>query len=153
MPLSIRFVKGDGAWKIYAIQKPRSGIQEESADLQLPSESEQVALVRESMHVFAVSINEKSVEKLHGHASSLWQRQRSVEELDKIFGAFFEVGADLTVLDDYSPLFDSSPSFDDNGVLVIKGYYDTEPNQLHFEQSYFFEGLRWKLIGFSASIS
>lgn len=153
VPISLSFVKGSGTWKIYAIQKPTPGLQEESADLQIPSEAAQVELVRESMHQFAVSVNERSMKQFHEHSSNLWQRQHSIEDLDQAFGQFYDLGADLTVLDNYSPRFDSKPSFDDNGILVIAGHYPTEPDQLHFEQKYVFEGLGWKLVGFSASIN
>lgn len=152
VPIAISFVKGQDGWKIYAIQKPSSGLQAESSDLQLPSEKEQVQLVRESMQAFAVSVNEGSMAKFHEYASNLWQQQFSVDDLDQAFGVFYELGADLTVLDGYSPRFNSATSFDEDGFLLIAGHYPTKPNQLQFEQKYIFEGLGWKLAGFSAYI-
>lgn len=152
VPITVSFVKGQDGWKIYAIRKPSSGLQVESPDLQLPSEEEQVQLVRGSMHAFAVSVNEGSMAKFHGHTSNLWQQQFSIDDLDQAFGAFYELGADLTVLDNYSPRFDSIASFDEDGFLLIAGHYPTKPNQLQFEQKYIFEGLGWKLAGFSANI-
>ena len=56
------------------------------------------------------------------------------------------------MLDNYSPQFSSKPTIDDNGVLVIAGHYPTKPNQVYFQQKYIYEGLGWKLIGFSADI-
>lgn len=152
VPIAMGFVKGQDGWKIYAIQKPSSGLQTESSDRQIPSEEEQVQLVRESMHVFAVSVNEGSMSKFRGHAANLWQQQFSVEDFDQAFGAFYDIGADLTVLDNYSPRFDSAASYDENGFLVIAGHYPTNPNLLRFEQKYILEGLGWKLVGFSAHI-
>lgn len=153
VPISLSFVKGNGTWKIYAIQKPTSGLQEESVDLQIPSAPAQVELVRESMHQFAVSVNERSMKQFHEHSSNVWQQQHSIQDLDQAFSDFFDLGADLTILDNFSPRFASKPAFDENGFLVIAGYYPTEPDQLHFEQKYIFEGLGWKLIGFSANIN
>ena len=153
VPIALSFVKGQDGWKIYAIQKPNSGLQTESAEVQIPSEEDQVQLVRESMHVFAVAVNERSMTKFHAHTSRLWQQQFSVEDLDQAFGAFYELGADLTILDNYSPRFDSTASFDEDGFLLIAGHYPTKPNQVQFEQKYIFEGLGWKLAGFSANIN
>lgn len=152
VPISLTFAKGNGKWRIYAIQKPVSGLLNESAGLQIPSEKAQVEMVRETMHQFAVSVNEESMKQFHGHSSVLWQQQFSIEDFDKAFGTFYELGADLTVLDDHTPRFNSTASFDENEFLVIAGHYATEPDQLHFEQKYTFEGLGWKLVGFSANI-
>lgn len=152
VPIAMGFVKGQDGWKIYAIQKPPSGLQTESSDVQIPSEEEQVRLVRESMHVFAESVNEKSMTKFREHVANLWQQQFTVEDFDQAFNVFYDLGADLTVLDNYTPRFDSAASYGEDGILVIAGYYPTEPNQMHFEQKYVFEGLGWKLIGFSANI-
>ena len=104
------------------------------------------------MQSFAESVNDKSMEKFHSEISGLWQRQVTIDELNAAFGGFYDAGVDLTVLNNYSPRFNSRPSIDENGVLVIAGHYPTEPNQVYFEQSYVYEGLGWKLIGFKINI-
>ena len=152
VPVALDFVKGQDGWKIYAIRKPDAGIQAEAAEVQIPSEEDQVRLVRDSMHVFAVSVNERSMAKFHAHTSNLWQQQFSIEDFDEAFGAFYDLGADLTVLDKFSPRFDAPASLGEDGVLRIAGHYPTEPDKMHFEQKYVFEGLGWKLVGFSANI-
>lgn len=152
VPISISFVKGADSWKIYSIQKPASGLQTESAPIQMPAEPEQVELVRSAIRVFAESINQGSMQGFYDHSSNLWQRQTTVEELDQAFVEFYNLGADLTFLDEYSPVFDPLPLLNDDGVLVLSGYYQTTPNQFYFEQKYVYEGLGWKLIGFSSDI-
>lgn len=152
VPITLSFVKGSSGWKIYSIQKPSSGIQEESASVQMPSENQQIELVRASIHAFAESVNEKSMAKFHSHVSNLWQQQFTVQKFDDTFGAFYDLGADLTILRNVSPLFDSKPTLDENGVLSIVGHYPTEPSQLSFEQGYIFEGLGWKLVAFKTII-
>ncbi|UTW03960.1 hypothetical protein KDX31_02720 [Amphritea atlantica] len=152
VPITLSFVKGKNGWKIYSLQKPSSGIQEESSPVEMPSEQEQVQLVSRSMRVFAASVNEKSMAKFHSYVSNLWQQEFTVEKFDEAFGAFYNVGVDLTVLDNYSPQFKTKPSIDENGVLVITGHYPTEPSQVYFEQKYVYEGLGWKLVGFSTNI-
>ncbi|WP_299178927.1 hypothetical protein [uncultured Neptuniibacter sp.] len=152
VPITLSFVKGENGWKIYSIQKPSSGIQEESSPIAMPSEQEQVQLVSKSMQIFAESVNEKSMAKFHSHVSNLWQQQFTIEKFNEAFGGFYDIGVDLTVLSNYSPQFKVKPSIDENGVLVIAGHYPTEPNQVHFEQKYIYEGLGWKLMGFSTNI-
>ncbi|MDA0993787.1 MAG: hypothetical protein O3A13_09155 [Proteobacteria bacterium] len=152
VPISLSLVKGDNSWKIYAIQKPATGLQVESASFQMPSASDQVDLARTTMHVFAESVNDRSMKAFFEHTSNLWQKQTTIEDLDQAFAVFYEFGADLTVLDNFSPGFDPEPSVDENGILLLSGYYPTKPTQVHFEQKYVYEGLGWKLVGFSTNI-
>ena len=152
IPITLNFVKGESGWKIYSIEKPASGLKEETSARQVPTEQEQVRLVAQSVSVFADAVSDKSMAKLHSHISNLWRQQVSIEELDEIFGGFYDFNADLRILNNYSPSFNAQPSVDENGVLEISGYYPTKPDQFKFEHSYIYEGLSWKLIGFSAYI-
>jgi len=152
VPITLSFVKGEDGWKIYSILKPSPGIQEETSSAEMPSEQEQVQLVSKSMQIFAESVNEKTMAKFHSYVSNLWQQQFTIEKFDEVFGAFYDMGVDLTVLDTYSPQFKVKSSIDENGVLVIAGHYPTKPKQVHFEQKYIYEGLGWKLMGFRINI-
>ena len=153
IPLSLQFVKEDGTWKIQYIEKQAAGVSDTGNRPEMPEESEQVRLVRESISVFARSANAGGMTGLYRHISELWRGQTSVEELDEIFRAFIDAEQlDLTVLDRYTPQFTEAPLIDGNGVLRIKGFYPTEPDEAHFEQSYVYEGTGWKLIGFSLHI-
>ena len=58
----------------------------------------------------------------------------------------------VMVLDNLTPVFDENPTIDKNGVLLIKGHYPTQPNQVLFEQKYIFEGSSWKLVGLKVQI-
>ena len=152
IPISLGFVKGENDWKIYSIKKPASGIQEETEVAAMPSEKEQIKLVSEATHVFAVSVKEKNMSKMFNHVSNLWQKQFSVTKFDEAFGSFYQFGDALMVFDQHSPQFSEKATIDEDGVLLLKGLYPTKPNQLYFEQKYIYEGLGWKLIGFNVNI-
>lgn len=152
MPISLGFVKGENDWKIYSIKKPSSGIQEEIDTAQLPSEQEQIKLVNDAMHIFAVSVKEKSMSRMYNHVSVLWQKQFSVEKFDEVFNSFFQIGDALMVLDQHSPQFSEKATINEDGVLILKGLFPTKPNQVYFEQKYIYEGLGWKLMGLNVNI-
>lgn len=152
VPITLGFVKGENDWSIYSIKKPASGIQEETETAAMPSEQGQIKLVSEAMHVFAVSVKEQSMLKMFNHVSNLWQKQFSVAKFDEAFGSFYQFGDALMVLDKHSPQFSAKATIDEDGVLLLKGLYQTKPNQLHFEQQYIYEGLGWKLVGFNANV-
>jgi hypothetical protein len=152
VPISLGFVKGENDWKIYSIKKPSSGIQEEIDTAQLPSEQEQIKLVNDAMHIFAVSVKEKSMSRMYNHVSVLWQKQFSVEKFDEVFNSFFQIGDALMVLDQHSPQFSEKATINEDGVLILKGLFPTKPNQVYFEQKYIYEGLGWKLMGLNVNI-
>lgn len=151
VPIKLSFVKGESGWRIYSIEKPQAGIQDQKAG-QFPSEGDQVKLVAETMHVFALCLNEKSMEKFYAYSSSLMQKQYTPQKLDEAFAPFYKIGMDLTVLDNLSPIFDEKPSLNEDGVLLIKGHYPTKPNQVFFKQQYIYEGLSWKVLGLNVDI-
>lgn len=90
--------------------------------------------------------------RFHSYVSRLWQEQYTVQKFDEIFGGFYNLDSDLRVLGNYSPIFENRPTLDEDGVMLITGFYPTKPQQFYFEQSYIYEGMSWKLVGFSANI-
>jgi hypothetical protein len=149
VPINMMFVKENGKWKIYAIQKPTAGLQPDASSLNAPAKSDQAALVKQSIHDFAVSVKNKNMEHFRRTVSHLWQKQHTTEKLNQAFKAIIDSGADWTALDDYDPVLAAESKVGEDGVLVLKGYYATKPVQVHFEQKYVYEGISWKLIGFN----
>ena len=152
VPLKMMFIKEHGAWRIYGIQKPTAGLQTEDSSPTVPSKTDQVVLVKRSMHEFALSVNSKSMQHFHSTVSQLWQRQVTTEQLDQAFGKVYGIGEDLTMLDKIEPVIDGHPALGEHGELVLRGYYPTRPNQVSFEQKYVYEGTGWKLFGFGFNI-
>lgn len=149
VPLRLTFVKENGEWKIYGIQKPTAGLQVGTGTPGIPGKAEQVALVRRSMRDFAISVNAESMEHFHSAASRLWQRQVTAAKLDEIFAITYNAGLDFTVLDDVEPTIEPVSALGENGELILKGNFPTTPVQLEFEQTYVYEGIGWKLLGFA----
>lgn len=152
VPIALEFIKGENDWKIFSMEKPLSGIQGKMHATQMPSKKEQIQLVKESIHIFAVSIKEQNMSKMFNHASQLWQQQTSVAKLDKIFNSFYEDGDMYLFLDNLSPQFTSKTTIDENGVLLLQGIYPTPDPKFHFKQKYVYEDAAWKLLGFNISI-
>jgi hypothetical protein len=152
VPLKLMFVKENDAWKIYGIQKPTAGLQSETTSPTIPSSPDRVALVKRSMHDFAVSVNNKNMEHFHGTVSQLWQKQFTKGKFNEVFGAAYDFGVDFTMLDGFEPVLEPVSELGENGELILKGRFPTTPNQVHFEQKYVYEGLGWKLIGFNFNI-
>ena len=149
IPLRLNFVKGEAGWKIYSLQKPSSGAQEEVVESQLPTENEQIELVSRSMNVFAISVNEQSMQKFYDHISALWKKQFSIKKFNEVYGSLFGVGADLRALNNHTPHLTSKAVINEGGILLLTGHYHTKPSGVLFQQKYIYEGFGWKLLGFS----
>jgi hypothetical protein len=152
IPLKLMFVKENGEWRIYGIQKPTAGLQTEETSQNIPSKTDQVALVKQSMRDFATSVNAKSMAHFHATTSQTWQKQYTIQKLDEAFKPYIESELDLTVLDNIQPIIEPITSLGENQELVIKGYYPSKPSQAKFTQTYIFEGVEWKLLGFHLKV-
>ncbi len=152
IPIKMMFVKENGKWKIYAIQKPTTGLQSENASSNVPSKSAQIALVKQSMHDFVVSVGRKDMEHFRSTVSQLWQKQHSTEQLNQAFKSIIDSDANWVVLDNFEPVMAAESTIDKDGVLVLTGYYPTKPAQVYFKQKYINEGSSWKLLGFNINV-
>jgi len=158
IPIKIKFIKGENGWKIYAIEKPNAGIiqkkekEKEKEEITMPTKAQGTALVKKSINEFALSVNEKSMNRFHKHISELWKNQFTVEQLDESFKVFYTAGIDLTVVDNLTPEFDKEPYIDNRNILTISGIFNTSPSKVYFTQNYMQENGQWKLTGFNINV-
>jgi len=155
VPLTMSFVEENDAWKIYAIDKPAAGFQDssrEQAELDMPSLRQRTALVKRSMHDFAMSLDEGDMRHFFGTLSTLWKSQTTPEELAAAFDEFYQQQIALLPLDAMQPVFTAEPTIDENGVLELAGRYETTPSPVSFSHRYILEGSDWKLIGIDVQI-
>jgi hypothetical protein len=152
VPLKLLFVKESDKWKIYSIQKPTAGLQTVQASPTVPAKAGQIAIVKRSMHDFAISVKNKSMAHFRSTTSQLWQKQFTIEKFEEAFGKVYNFGADFTTLDSVEPIIEPVSALGEHGELILKGYYPTKPNQVYFEQKFIHEGVDWKLYGFKFDI-
>lgn len=148
IPISITFEKGTN-WKINSIKKLLPGVDGKE---QIPSEEEQRKLVGETMHIFALSVKEQSMQKLYNHISNVWRRQWTINQFEKTFSSFYKLGSALMVVDRVTPELPNNATITKDDTILIKGIYPTKPSQLDFEHEYIYEGLGWKLVGLSVKV-
>lgn len=152
VPLKMVFVKENDVWKIYSLRKPDVGIQAENAPAAMPTKANQTALVKQSINDFFVSVNRKDMGHFRSTISNLWQKQFTTEQLNQAYKAVIDSGANWAALNNVEPVLSSEAIIDNNGVLVLTGFYPTTPSRVYFEQKYIYEGVAWKLIGFHIQV-
>jgi hypothetical protein len=133
-------------------QKPALVLTPKGAAGTVPSHAEQIILAKKSMHDFAVSLKAKSMEHFRNNISNLWQRQFTTQKLNEAYGKIIEAELDLSVLDTLEPILYEEAQIDQDGVLILKGHYATQPSQVKFQQKFIKEGGVWKLIGFQFTL-
>jgi hypothetical protein len=109
-------------------------------------------MVKNAIHTFAVSVNEKSMKRMYGYMGEKFRRQYSVEKFNKSFSSFISQSIDLTVLDPMNPIFDLPPRVNGRGELELKGHYETSPSILYFDLLYYRDNGEWKMSGMNIQI-
>ncbi|GEM_PF-3211873 len=141
------FVKADGDWKIFSIQRLN---QDDSP--RLPSKSDQFFLVKRSIKDLIISVQEKSSDHLYRSVAQAWKKQLTVAQLNETLAPYFKNETNWAVLERTEPFVEPVTFDSKNNVLSLRGYYPTEPKQVHFELDYLYEGISWELAGFGLSI-
>jgi hypothetical protein len=150
IPISMTFVKENGKWKIYGIQKPQAGIVTPGEAPSVPDEATQKALVKRAIHDFALAVNAESFVAFHAGLARPFREQFSAEQLLETFKGFCEQDVDLTVVDDMDPILDEAATIDEDGVLAIKGHYESAPSKTYFDIKFF--GTPWKVLGINVRV-
>jgi len=151
VPLTITLVKENGAWRIHGIKKPAAGIRESGVAPVMPDERAVKDLVKRAMHDFATAVNADNFVAFHAGLAPPFREQFTAEQLLTAFKAFCDKDIDLTVLDNMDPVLDEKTVNDENGVLAVKGHYDSTPSKTHFDIK-FLGAPDWKIMGINVQI-
>ena len=111
-----------------------------------------INLVKSTMHTFALSVKEKSMKKMHQQCASIFQKKIDVDKLNRLFKSFMDKNINLLLLDNLNPIFDKEPAIGSNGILELKGHYDTKPLIVRFDLKYIKEDGIWKIIGIDIDV-
>ncbi|WP_164116842.1 hypothetical protein [Sphingorhabdus sp. Alg239-R122] len=151
VPVDISFVKEDGDWKIYGIDRSSSGLQRGDPAARLPDNEAQAKLVHDTMGYFAQSVENRSMEILYANVSDTWQRQTDVAELDRIFNEFYG-NISLIGLRELKPVITRPATMEDDGSMSIKGHYNGPEHRVEYDFSYVLEGAQWEILGVTINV-
>ena len=116
------------------------------AQNKVPSDRVLEALVKVSL----LTLNDANVtgnySVLHAKLSKPFREQFSPEKLKETFREFSRKNADYDIIAAMTPAYDPKPVVDEDGKLVVKGTFPTEPSRLFFELDFIPSDGEWKLI-------
>ncbi|CAA9261611.1 MAG: hypothetical protein AVDCRST_MAG42-3000 [uncultured Chthoniobacterales bacterium] len=142
----LKYVNEKSAWKLVGIKVDVKGPT-------VPSEREARALALESLLAFNRAVQAKNFTTFHKQVADVWRKQITPEELKKAFASFTEQEVDIGLIAEHQPVFEPAPGFDEDELLLLKGYYPTEPNKVHFKLRYIQESDAWQLVNIAVNVS
>jgi hypothetical protein len=151
VPLSISLVLENGVWKIQSIYRAAEAEAGEGKGA-LPADDELRVMADTAMLRLGRAINARDFTEFYTRLAKIFKSQTTPEALFNAFKSFAEQNIDLTSLEGNVPVFNLPPAVNDDGILMLKGYYPSQPPIVYFEIKYIYEHPDWKLFGINVSI-
>ena len=97
------------------------------AQNKVPSERALEALVKTTLLTFNDANVTGNYEVFHAKLSKPFREQFPVERLARRFQEFSKKHVDFDIIAALKPAYDPAPKVDDEGKLLVKGHFPTEP--------------------------
>ena len=110
------------------------------------------ALVKATLLTFNDANVTGNYEVFHAKLSKPFREQFSVERLARRFQEFNKKHIDFDVIAALKPAYDPAAKVDDEGRLLVKGHFPTEPLRLNFDLAFIPSDGEWKLISINVKI-
>ena len=118
----------------------------------MPTDKELNTLALDSLLLFNAAIQTKSFENFYVKIAKLWQKEATPEQLLEIFQSFIDKEINIASIAKLAPTFEGTPTVNEDGLLVIKGSYPTQPSKVVFQLKYVYEDENWKLVGINVQV-
>jgi hypothetical protein len=122
------------------------------AQNKVPSERALEALVKTTLLTFNDANVTGNYAVFHAKLSKPFREQFPVERLARRFQEFNKKHVDFDIVAALKPSYDPAPKVDDDGKLLVKGYFPTEPLQVHFNLEFIPSDGEWKLISINVKV-
>jgi hypothetical protein len=118
-----------------------------AAQNRVPSPNALESLVKATLLTFNDANVTGNYAVFHAKLSKPFRDQFPVERLEKVFAEFRTRQIDVDSIAALKPAYDPAPAVNDDGWLVVRGRFPTEPLQLDFSLEFIPSDGEWKLIG------
>ena len=122
------------------------------AQNKVPSERALEALVKTTLLTFNDANVTGNYEVFHAKLSKPFREQFPVERLARRFQEFNKKHIDFDIIAALKPGYDPAPKVDDDGKLLVKGYFPTEPLRVNFDLDFIPSDGEWKLISINVKV-
>lgn len=123
-----------------------------AAQNKVPTERGLEALVKATLLSFNDAAVTGNYSVFHAKLSKPFRDQYPPERLERTFRDFSKKHIDFDVIAALKPDYDPPPSVDDNGRLLVKGWFPTEPMRVYFNLEFIPSDGEWKLIAINVKV-
>jgi hypothetical protein len=123
-----------------------------AAAQKVPIPMVQEALIKATLLTFNDANITGNYEVLHAKLSKPFRDTFSPEQLQETFRIFAQRHVDLKIVAAKSPIAGREPSVTDDGVLLLYGYFDTEPSHVYYELEFIMSDGDWRPIRIDVEI-
>jgi len=153
LSFTAKYILQDAEWKLVGIhistEEAPGGTAPEAPKGEIPPEGQVLAMTNRSMALLAQAVSRDDFSDFYASIAPLWQEQITKEGLRERLAVFIDKKIPLTVIEGVSPVFSEKPYLDNDGLLVLKGRYPSQPYEVEFELDYHFQDSQWRLFGFN----
>jgi hypothetical protein len=89
---------------------------------------------------------------LHAKLSKPFRDQFPPEKLKQAFKPFADAHIDFDVVVAKPPVPTEAVRIDDDGRLLLRGYFDTQPSRVHYDLAFVMSEGEWKLIKLNVNV-
>jgi hypothetical protein len=168
LPLIVTLTEDSRTWRVYSLHSPpneQTGISENRFTLvgkaptitdgiihPAPPEKEVRGLLRENLLNFNEAIAARSFDAFYDSVSRKWQDQLTKGQLQRAFQPFIDKQVSIGGIREQEAIFDAAPAVNSEGLLIVSGYYPTQPYRVVFALKFIYELPTWKLFGLDVNL-
>lgn len=171
VPVAITLLKQAGEWKLYALHTPGKNdpaptknpftlvgkgpdFNDVYTSHPMPSQPELAALSRDALLKLNDAIKRRDFRELFNSLSEKWRNQigLSLRRLERTYQPFIDAGVTLDGVTSTEPFFTQPPQINSKGLLVLTGYFPTQPYRVNFSLEFTYEMPNWRLFGLDVAL-
>jgi hypothetical protein len=111
-----------------------------------PDAFTQEVLIKASLLTFNDANVTGNYTVMHAKLSKPFRDQFPPERLKEVFKVFNDKKIDFDLIAAKPPVASKPATVNDNGVLMLHGYFDTTPSRVNYELDFIMSDGEWKLI-------
>ena len=168
IPLNMTFNDEGGQWRVFALKSPvnmETGVIDNRFSLvgkgtgftsavnqPMPDEKTIRKLVLEALLQFNDAIQQKSFDDFYAEVSRAWQKQLTIGQLTREFQPFVDKGVNIGGISKVEATLSAPPTVTTDGLLIVSGFYPTEPYKVGFSLKFLYELPKWRVFGLDVNI-
>ena len=146
----LTYIYESSAWKLLGLNVKATPFVANTG--KVPTDKDLKTLALDSLLLFNTAIQTKSFENFYVKIAKLWQKEVTPAKLLEIFQSFIDKEINIAPIAKLEPTFEETPTVNEDGFLVIKGSYPTQPSKVVFQLKYVYEDENWKLVGINVQV-